>query len=296
MILNLIDEPLRMLQAHADRDALRLDRDACLIQITINITGGMTRRQDHRSHESLSPIRLHADRLAIMDQQAIHPSLEMYLSATALNPLTHRLDHTRQLIRSDVRVRVDQDRRTGSMLTEDIQDPVHRTTFLAPCIKLSIGIGTGAAFAKTVIRLAIHPMLAADQGDIPFAGTHILSPLQHDRPQPQLDQSQGGEQAARPRAHHDYRLAASDRLIVDRLILRLGRQLIDESPQFHVHINHSLTSVDRTFQDPDRFHRGKRSRCLTSDHPCQRLLVSRLFRQQSQLQFFYHIRKCLKKK
>ena len=94
VVLDLINQLLRMLQADTDSQSLRLDRDTRGIEVTIDIPCGVAGRQDHRAHKGLAAVGLHPDHPAFPQDKAIHAGLEMYLASTTQDLLTHPLDHS----------------------------------------------------------------------------------------------------------------------------------------------------------------------------------------------------------
>ena len=75
----------------------------------------------------------------------------MYLTSASLDLLPDILDHTGELIRSDMRMGIRQDRGTGPKLAKDIQYLIYRASFLATGIQLSIRISAGTALTETII-------------------------------------------------------------------------------------------------------------------------------------------------
>ena len=75
----------------------------------------------------------------------------MYLTSASLDLLPDILDHTGELIGSDMRMGIRQDRGTCPKLAKDIQYLIYRASFLATGIQLSIRISAGTALTKTII-------------------------------------------------------------------------------------------------------------------------------------------------
>ena len=177
----LINQLLRMLQPDTDGQSLRLDGDAGGVEIAIDIPCGVAGRQDHRAHKGLAAVCLHADHLALTQDETIHAGLEMHLSPTTQDLLTHPLDHPWQLIGADMGMGIDQDSRACPMLTKDIQDLIDGTPFLAACVELSIGVGTGTPLAKAVIRFAVDGVRPTDLRNVFLPFVHILATFEDDR-------------------------------------------------------------------------------------------------------------------
>ena len=105
----------------------------------------------------------------------------MDLPTTADNLFADILDHARQLVRTDMRMCIYKNGGACTVLTKDIQNLFGISSFLAPGIKLTVGIGTGSPFTETIVGLSVHLMLTADQSDILFTFAHVLSTFDHDR-------------------------------------------------------------------------------------------------------------------
>ena len=90
-------------------------------------------------------------------QGKIHHFLaKMHFSATSDDMLANVLDNTGQLIGSYMRMRLPGDGGSGTVVNQFLQDFGYIAPFGAAGIKLSIAVGAGAAFAKTVIAVTIH--------------------------------------------------------------------------------------------------------------------------------------------
>ena len=181
MILYLVDQHLRMFQTDADSNAFGFDRDLPVMEVAIHIPGGMTGCQDDRSQKVLARIRFDTYDFPTPDDQGIHSCLEMDLPTTADNLFADILDHARQIVRTDMRMGVRQNRSARPELAKDIQNLVNRTPFLAASVKFAVRIGTGSPFTETIVGLFVHLMLTADQSDILFTFAHVLSTFDHDR-------------------------------------------------------------------------------------------------------------------
>ena len=118
------------------------------------------------------------------------------------------LDHLDQLEGTDVRVCGVQDvgRRSGlDKFVHDLAAQVARVFDLA--VKFAVTEGACAAFAKLHIALGVEHFFAPQAPGVFGAFTHRFAALQHDRFEAHLRQRQGGEHAARPKAHHHRALA-----------------------------------------------------------------------------------------
>ena len=75
------------------------------------------------------------------------------------------------------------------MLMENIQNLVDRTSFLAPGVQFSIGIGTCPTLSETIVRIRVDNAKAGDVGTVLATAVDILASLHNDRPDSQLDKA-----------------------------------------------------------------------------------------------------------
>ena len=163
MILYLVDELGRMLQAHADGDALGLDGDTGLSQIAIDIAGRMACGQNHRAAILLllpQTRSLHAydpsPCLRLFKNQARHLRLEMHLTTFINNGIAHVLDDLGQTVGTYMGMGIGKDGRRGTVLSEHIENLIRIATLLAARVEFAVAICTSAALAKAVVALIIH--------------------------------------------------------------------------------------------------------------------------------------------
>ena len=212
----------------------------------------------------------------------------MNLAAALENRVSHILDNSRKFVRSDMRMRIDKDRRACAVLTEDIQNLVDVSSLLASCIEFSVGIRSCPSLAKTVVALAVNLVFARDSGDIVLAVANVLSALNHDRTKSKFYKTKRGEQSAGTCANNqDLRLAfdisvlGAHKLIVLRLLVNVGTNL---------KINHhgALTGIDTAFQHTHRRQCANVESLLVRNEILNSLFVYRILRQHSILKFLYH--------
>ncbi len=76
--------------------------------------------QDYRTVKSLSGIRLHTDHFVLFQDQGIHTGFKMHFTATTDNLLTDIFYHPGELVRTDMRMGIGQNRGTRSVLAKNI--------------------------------------------------------------------------------------------------------------------------------------------------------------------------------
>ena len=288
MILDLVDQPRRMLQTHTDGQSLALDFHPVGIQPAVDVAGGMPRGQNHRPAESPPRVRLNPDHLVFLDEQGIHAGLEMHLSPAVQDGLAHVLYDPREFVRPDVGMRVLQDGQAGAVLAKHVQDFLHVATLLAPRVEFSVGISPRAALAETVVALAVHLVFARDFGQVQLAVAHVLSAFYDDGPAARLYQTKGGEESARPGSDHNHLRPSAHVMVFRTHELIVFRLLVDIRPHFQVHVNGALAGVDAPLQHPYGRQCPLVFSFLAGDMPPQGLLAGCRFRQYSELVFFYH--------
>ena len=74
------------------------------IKIAIDVACGMAGGQDDGASERLARLGLYAHHGPLVQEQALHAGLEVHLAAATQDLLAHILNHTRQLVGTDVRM------------------------------------------------------------------------------------------------------------------------------------------------------------------------------------------------
>ena len=114
----------------------------------------------------------------------------MHLPPCGHNRLPHALDDLGQLIRPDVRVGIDQNRRICTELDQPFQRPSDVPAFVAARVQFAIAVSARTSFAEAVIRIRINAVLARDAHEVTSALTHRLSAFDDDGTEPVLNQGQ----------------------------------------------------------------------------------------------------------
>ena len=179
MILYLVNQLTGVLQSHAHRNTLGLNLNLSFSQIAVNITCRVSRSQDNRSAILFIGYTAH-DGIALQYQLS-HLGLEVHFATAVNDGISHRLDHLWQSVGTNMRMRIGQDSRRGTMLTEHIQNFLDITTLFAACVQFTVAIGTGATLTKAVVTLTVNLLRAADVGQILLTVVHVLTALQYNR-------------------------------------------------------------------------------------------------------------------
>ena len=106
MILYLINAMGRMLQTNTYSNTFCLNLHSVIIQPRIDIASRMACGQNNWPHKFFSCVSLNSHHFIAVDDDGIHTSLEMHLTSTTNNGITHILNNTRQLIGTNVRMRI----------------------------------------------------------------------------------------------------------------------------------------------------------------------------------------------
>ena len=94
-------------------------------------------------------------------------------------------------------MRVDKDILLRPVLHQDIEDFLHRASFLASCVKFAVGIRSGAPLPETIVGIGINHILARQARHVLASVLHRFASFEQNRPYPLLYQAQGGEQSGR---------------------------------------------------------------------------------------------------
>ena len=211
----------------------------------------MSCSQDDRSTESLSSIGFNAHHLFLLDDDGIHASFEMHLTTTFQNGVSHVLDDTRELVRTDMRMGIHEDGSACSMLAEHIQNLVHIATLLASGVKFTIRVGTGTPFTKAIVAFRVHLVLATDLGNVHLSFADILASFHHNRAETMLNQAKSSKQSTRTCTHHDDLRFSFHILISGTDEFLVLWKLVDVHSHFQVHEDGALACVDASFQYTD---------------------------------------------
>ena len=257
MVLDRVDQRLRMLDAHPHGKGLGLDAHAAAVEQFVNIARRMARSQHDGGSFDQFVAAPYAFYPVAFDFQIGNAAPETEHAARSDNRLPDTLHDARQLVGSDVRMGLEENFGRRTVKHQRLQRLVVVAAFFAAGEELAVGKGPGSAFTEGVVRVGVHSAVAVDLRDVALAGRNVAPALQNHGPQAQFDQPQRREQPRRSRSHdHDLR-ASVDRRIVEmhRPGLRLA---VDVHFERQVHLHLPLPGVDRPFHDPRQSNIGLR--------------------------------------
>ena len=195
-----------------------------------------------------------ADYTIVFKQQMCHLRLEMHLATTTKDGVAHILNDTRQLVCADMRMRISEDIRRGTMLTEHVEYLLDIATLLAAGVELAITIGTCPTLAKTVVALRVNLLRLGNLRQVLLALMHILTTFQHDGAQAKLNQSERSKKSTRTSTHDNHLRLVADIRIIHRNVFIVLRLFVDIDAHFQVDKDSTLTSVNATTQDAHTRH------------------------------------------
>ena len=127
-----------------------------------------------------------------------------------------------QLVRPQVRMRVDEDGRVGPEAHELVQHFADVAALGRAREELAVGERPGAAFAVAVVGVRVDDAFHREPGHVGLAAVDVLAALQDHGLQAARQELQGGEQAGRARADDDDRLGVMDILIIREFVRLVG--------------------------------------------------------------------------
>ena len=81
---------------------------------------------------------------------------EAEANADGLEVATQRRDHLWQPVGADMRTRVGEDRRRGTVRGQDREYVAHRAALVGPRVELAIAVGARAALTKAVVAIDVY--------------------------------------------------------------------------------------------------------------------------------------------
>ena len=119
--------------------------------------------------------------------QPRHFRLEMHFTAATNNRVAHGFDDLWQSVGAYMRMGISQNGCRSTMLAKHTQNLLDRAALLRAGVELAVAVGTGSAFTKTIVALAVHLLCASYLCQILFTLVNVLSTLQYYRTQAQLN-------------------------------------------------------------------------------------------------------------
>jgi hypothetical protein len=189
-ILQPIDRRLRVLDAHAQREILALDRHAGRGQPLVHRPRGVADRQHHGVRRDLvAAPQAHGPHRPALAAQADRLALEAVDHALALQMLAQRRQHLGQQVRAHVRPRLDRDLGGRAEAHEIGQHLLDAFAILAARVELAVGVRARAAFTEAVVRVGIQ-RAPLEVGQIAPPRLHGLAPLEDGRRHARLREPQ----------------------------------------------------------------------------------------------------------
>ena len=244
MVLDRVDQRLRVLDAHTHGERLGFEPDAPTVKHFVNIACRVARGQDDgRAFEHLVAAR-HPRDAPVAHAQVGDSLSEQETAARREDCAADIRNDRRQLVRADVRMRLAEDLGVGAVEDERFERLAVVAAFLAAREELAVGEGAGAALAERIVRIGIDRSVAVDLGDVALAVGHGTAALQQHGAQPAFDEPQRGEEPRGPRPHHEHLRAPRNIGIVEMhgrgLRLAVGINL-----QREAHLGPAPACVDR---------------------------------------------------
>ncbi|GIW70366.1 MAG: hypothetical protein KatS3mg101_1113 [Patescibacteria group bacterium] len=210
-VLDAVDEGLRMFDAHAEGEGLRLDDDMATVQQLVNVAGRVASGEDDGRGGVLVVVVDHdALHHAVVEDKIRHPAVEMDFSAMVQNGLADVGHDVGQLVGTDVGVGVDEDVAFGTVFDQQAKHLEVVAPFVGSGVKLAVGVGAGTAFAEAVVRIRIDFVELLDGSQVAAPLAHVFASVENDGPQSQFDEFEGGEVASWACADDDDRRAVTD--------------------------------------------------------------------------------------
>ena len=254
-VLDAIDERLRVLDAHAHRERLGLEPHAGAREQVEDIARGVAGRDHDGAAEQLAAIgEADADRAAIAHDDLGHARAEPHLGADRGERLAQRGDHARQLVRADVRARVDEDVVGRAVDGEDLDDVAHVAALVRARVELAVGVGACAALAEAVVGVGIDAAVLGQALQVSAPRLDRLAAVDDHRGDAGARQLVGAEQAGRPAADDDDRVARGGGVEEGRAADRRAARGADDDVEAHA----AAARIDRALADLDRRQRRER--------------------------------------
>jgi len=232
-----VDHALGMLDAKPQGKRLGIDGDAAVMQHLECVAGAVPRRQHHMiGFDLLARFQRHTAQLPVFDFQAGELAAKTILPAQLLDGLAQTFHHGDQAEGADMGMGLGENFLGRAGLDEFVQHLAAQVAWILDlAVELAVAEGARAALAELDIGFGIEHRTAPQAPGVFGAFAHRLAALQDDGAEAGLGQDQGGEQAARPRAHHQRAGKGPGRRMGREAILHVGagayRRLTREPPQ-----------------------------------------------------------------
>ena len=253
MVLDRIDECLRMLDAHPHGEGLGLDAHAARIQCLVYIARRVARGQHDGRTLNAFVAAAHARDPPVAQIEARHAAAETDRTARRLDRSADVGDDAGQLVRPDMGMRLVENLLRSAVEDERLQRLVVIAALLAAREELAVGKRPRTAFAESVVRVGIDRAVAVDLRDVALALRNPFAAFEHDRTVAPLDQPQRREQSRRA-GTHDHHLGAVAHLRVIEMHGSRLRFAVGIEFEREMHLQLPLPRVDRAFDNPQQRH------------------------------------------
>ncbi len=193
---------------------------------------------------------VNAAQLAGFDREIGHVGIKMHHAAERFDGLPQTADNAGEFIGANVGMGIDEDVRMGTVLDQPAEDFVDVASLVRAGVKLAVRVGAGAAFAKAVVGMGIDDAELLNVSERFSAGADILTALENDRAQPQLNEFQGGKIPRRTRTYNDHLGRVEYRAQI-RLELTRQRQWLIRNANAELHHHAPAARIDRASLDPE---------------------------------------------
>ena len=119
-----------------------------------------------------------------------------------------------------------EDARRCAVLTKNIQDFLHRTTFFRACVEFSVGIGTSAALAETIVAFGVDLLRFRDECEVFFSVAHVFSAFQNNGTKAEFDEFQRSKKSAWSCPDDNHLRSLGNIGIIDVLKRLVGRHFV----------------------------------------------------------------------
>jgi hypothetical protein len=150
-----VDEGLWVLEAKADGEGLGLEGEVDGVEVSVDVTGGVTGGEDDGSQKLLVGVGADADDGVVANDECVHACGEEDGAAAGEDKIANTLDDEGKSVRADVGVCVDEDVGGGTEVAEGAEDIFDRAAFVRAGVELAVGEGTGTTFAKGVVGFGL---------------------------------------------------------------------------------------------------------------------------------------------
>ena len=167
----------------------------------------------------------------------------MDFSSTADDGAAHVFYDAGKPVGADMGMGIYEDGGGGSVLTEDVEDPVGVAAFLAAGVELAVGEGSCSSFPEGIVGFGVYGMFARDEGYVLPALMDVFSALDDDGTYAELDETEGCKEASRTGSDDDGFGMAFDIGIVGVDVFTVGGFFADIGAYLEVDVYDALAGI-----------------------------------------------------